>query len=137
MTQSVAISTSCLVPEFADTEDMPESRVGEGRRIGRIQRHGLLQQPSGTGETVWVHLVEQVEGLEQQVIGGHVMGMLTQSPAQLALANMGRDGPDELERDAVLQLEELGHLAIVVIGADHRAVLVGDEFGADPDMAAV
>lgn len=99
--------------------DQPEGGVGVRYRIAVVEGDCLAQERPGARKVLERHPVDEVDRLHHQVVGIHALWTLAQCPPELSLADVGGETPNDASRNAVLQVEQLGELAVVTISPDH------------------
>ena len=81
-----------------------------------------------------VHPGERAEGLQDEVVGSEILRVLAHGPEALALPHVRRDGGHDPRGDAVLEREELAHLAVVFFRQHDCAGLGVTQLGGDAQV---
>ena len=107
-----------------------------GQGIVRVVRDGLLKQTAGLRKRIVVHAIQQIDRLQDKIVGGQVLRMRAQRPHQLPLAHLRRDRSDDADGDAILKGEEIAKVAFVLVGTDEFSRFGVTELGADTQRRA-
>ena len=93
-------------------------------------------KPRARENEIVVHAVQEIERLQDEIVGRHVLRMLPHGPHQLPFADLWRNRSDDADGDAILQGEQIVEVAVILIGTNDIARFGVAELGSNPEAAS-
>src|SRR5262249_3391450 len=112
------------------------ARQGIGDSVASVQLDSAIKQPKRLFVVFLLPGGIQRNCTEKEVIGIDALGRLPPGALYLGVAQLRLDGTHDGGRDQVLQVENVAHRAVEMIGPDMRAGRRVDELACDPYSVA-
>ncbi len=123
-------------PAVDIVQGVAKAEIGVGRGEARIERDRALQQRAALGDVIAAVTRDQLTATQIPIVRLDVVGASARHPPALLGRQRDLERGDDLTRDLVLDLEDVGQLAVVALGPDVAAGRPVDQLGRDPDAVA-